>query len=187
MTLRRLPGAIVLGLVAALVTHAVLFGGEHAWGGAYHSALLQFTLAAVTGLTAAAGALLWTGAACAADGTVLAARMRSLLPGWFSVAVCGTGWYVLGECLETAHAGVPLLAVLAIVALSAWLVLRFAAIALRALAEIVLLVVRLLDVQRQRRVAFELTRRIAPRYAQDDKAWRRFTRPPPVEFALTRA
>ena len=181
VTLRQLPGAIVLGLVAALVTHAVLFGGEHAWGGAYHSAFLEFTLAAVTGLTAAAGALLWSGARCAADGTVLAARMRAMLPGWGAIAAAGTAWYLLGERLEAAHAGVPLLAVVLILALAAWIVLRVAATAVRALAGIVFAIVRLLVVHRRIRLPFDVAWREAPRYAHDDKYWaRRFTRPPPV-------
>lgn len=180
MTLRQLPGATVLGLVTALVSHAVLFRGEHAWGGAYHSALLQLTLAAVAGLTAAAGALLWSGAGCVADGTVLAARMRELLPGWGAVTASGAAWFALGERLESAHAGVPFLAIVLILAFAAWLVFRFATAALRVLAGIVFAIARPLVVRH-----CEPVRRLeipaALRQAQRDTVWRaRLLRAPPV-------
>jgi hypothetical protein len=179
VTLRQLPGATVLGLVAALVAHAVLFGKEHAWGGAYHSAFLQLTLAAVAGLVAAAGALLWSGARCAADGTVLAARMRSMLPGWGAIAVAGAVWYTLGERLEARHAVVPLAAIVLLLVLIAWLLTRLASAALRALATFVFAIAR--GAKRESRPPFAFVRRVAPHYAQDERAWhRRFTRPPPV-------
>ena len=182
MTLRQLPGAIVLGLVCALAAHAALFGGEHAWGGAYHDALLQFTLAAVAGLIGAVGALLWSGARCAADGTVLAVRMRALLPGWAVVAASGAAWFTLGERLEPAHAGVPLAAVIVSLAAAAWLVHRFAAQALRALAGFVFAIAVALDalphpkpVERPRHGG------LAPARAQRDTVWRaRLLRAPPV-------
>lgn len=179
MTLRQLPGAIVLGLVAALTAHAVLFGGEHAWGGAYHSALVQFTLAATTSIITAAGALLWSGARGAADGTVLAARLRELLPGWGAVLTSGAACYVLGERLEAAHASVPLLAIVVVLALAAWLVLRFTSVALRALAGIVFAIVRGV-MRREQSIAWRPSTTPLRGFAQDDKPWRRFTRPPPV-------
>lgn len=134
----------------------------------------------MTGIVAAAGALLWSGARCAADGTVLAARMRCLLPGWAAIAASGTGWFVLGEHLESAHAGVPLFAIVIALALAGWLVRRCASVALRALAEFVFTIVR--GPERARRLFFNSVRRIAPCYAQDDNGlwWRRFSRPPPV-------
>lgn len=177
---RRLPGAIVLGLVAALASHAVLFGGEHAWGGAYNSALLELTLTGLAALAAAGGALLWSGAGYAADGTVLAVRMRELLPGPAAVAAAGAAWFALGECLESAHAGVPLLAIAVALSLASWLLLRFASVALRALAEFVFIIVR--GVERARRLLFDFVARVVPCYAQDDNElwWRRFSRPPPA-------
>lgn len=190
MNLRQLPGATVLGLVAALVAHAALFGGEHTWAGAYHSAFLQFTLAATAGLVAAAGALLWSGAQYTADGTVLAARLRPMLPGWGATAACAAGWYVLGERLETAHAAVPLVAIVGILLLAAWAALHFASAALRLLAGIVFAITTAL--QCRARLPFDFAR--FDRYARNDEAcddnaaWsRRFSRPPPVRLALTRA
>ncbi len=134
----------------------------------------------MTGIIAAAGALLWSGARCAADGTVLAARLRKLVPSWRAVAASAACWFVLGERLETAHSGVPLLAVVVALALAAWLVLRLASIALRALAGFVFAIVR--GAFNQKRLSFDFVRREAPHYAADDKGlwWRRFSRPPPV-------
>lgn len=179
--IRRLPAATVLGLVAALVTHAVLFGGEHVWGGAYHSALLELTLAAVTSLTAATAAFLWSGAHCAADGTVLASRLRAMLPGWAAIAASGAGWFALGECLESAHAGVPLLAVAVMLALVAWMLRRFASVALRALAEFVFIIASAVAVSHRQNFVWRPSTTSLRGFAQDEKLWRRrFTRPPPV-------
>jgi hypothetical protein len=181
VTLRQLPGALVLGLVTALVSHAVLFGGEHAWGGNYHSFFLQFTLAAIVGLMAATGALLWSGAHYAADGTVLAGRMRDMLPRWIAVAISGAGWYALGEILEAPHAGVPFLAIVAILALTAWLLRRCASSALRALASFVFAIAIALATPCRRELIRRLEIPAALRQAQRDTVWcRRFSRPPPV-------
>lgn len=177
---RQLPGTTVLGLVAALVTHAVLFGGEHVWGGAYHSALLELTLAALTSLTGAAAAFLWSGARCAADGTVLASRLRAMMPGWAAIAASGAGWFALGERLESAHAGVPFVAIAVMLALVAWMLRRFASVGLRALAGIVFAIAR--GLQREQGTAWRPSTTPLRRFAQDDsELWRRrFTRPPPV-------
>lgn len=178
---RRLPGATVLGLVAALASHAVLFGGEHAWGGTYNSVLLELTLTGLAGLAAAAGALLWSGSRCAADGTVLAVRMRELLPGSAAVAAAGAAWFALGECLESAHAGVPLLAIAVTLALASWLVLRCASVALRALAEFVFIIASAIALPRRQNFVWRPSTTPVQGFAQDDKLWRRrFTRPPPV-------
>jgi hypothetical protein len=181
VTLRQIPGAIVLGLVAALVTHAVLFGKEHAWGGAYHSTFIELTLAAVTGLTSAAGALLWSGARCTADGTVLAARVRSMLPSWGGIATLGAAWFTLGERLEAAHAGAPLLAIVVILALTAWIMLRFVSAALRALAGIVFAIAtacRVIDLSLGK---LGIARGAPPLNIARDTVWRaRLLRAPPV-------
>lgn len=181
VTLRQLPGATVLGLLAAIVAHGVLFGGSHAWGGAYHTALLLLAFAAVVGLTAGALALLWSGERCAADGTILAARLRELMPGWSAVAVSAAGWFMLGECLEVAHSGVPLLILVVILSASAWMVRSFASFALRALAGIVFAIALALHARCQ---SERLEGRSAPSplrgYARDS-VWRaRLLRAPPM-------
>jgi hypothetical protein len=183
VTLRQLPGAAVLGLVAALVTHVLLFGREHAWGGSYHDALLDLTLAATAALASATGALLWSGARCAADGTVLAARIRELLPGWGVVAAFGAAWFAFGERIEPAHDGVPVLAIVVVLAVTAWLIVRFATAALRLLADFVFAIAIAIAAlcHPEPLDGMGLRTPAAPRQAQRDTVWcRRFSRPPPV-------
>ncbi len=182
MTLRQLPGASVLGLVTALVAHGILFGGRHAWGGVYHDALLQLTFAAVIALTAATAALLWTGARYAADGTILAARLRELLPSWSAVAVFAVGWFAFGECLEAVHPGVPLLAIAVLLSACAWLIWRVALAALRVLAGFVFAIAFALEARRYVQ-PLEARFRTSPLrgYAQEDHFWcARLLRAPPM-------
>jgi hypothetical protein len=135
----------------------------------------------MTSVITAAGALLWSGARCAAGGTVLASRLRGLLPGWAAVAVSGAGWFVLGERLEAAHANVPLLAIVVVLALAVWLVLRFASVALRALAGIVFAIVCAGKDLESPFNKFRVTRGRAPHHAARDTVWRaRLLRAPPV-------
>jgi hypothetical protein len=131
--------------------------------------------------------LLFSGARFAADGTVLAARVRDLLPGWGGVAVSGAGWFALGERLEAGHAVVPLVAIVFVLALAAWLIVRVAAAALRLLAGIVFAIARLVSCQVEPAEA-PLKLPAALRQAPRDTAWcRRFSRPPPVLIASPRA
>lgn len=44
------PGALALGLPAALLAHTVVFGGDHSLGGAYHQALAVGAILASAGL-----------------------------------------------------------------------------------------------------------------------------------------
>lgn len=181
MALRQLPGATVLGLVTALVAHAVLFGGGHAWGGAYHGALLEFIGATMTGLIAGASALLWSGARCAADGTVIAARIRALLPSSQALAAAATAWLCLGECFEPAHAGAPALLMLLVLAGSAWIVSRLAATALGLLAGLVFAIARPLRMRHGEPVGAQPCFLAPLRQAQRDRAWSALKlRAPPV-------
>jgi len=178
VTLRRVPAALALGLVAALAAHAALFDGGHAMGGAYAGILVD--LAALGGAGLAATVVLLAGARTAADGTVLAARIRELLPGWGEITTSGALWYALGERLEVAHAGVPFFAVVVILALAAWLVLRVASAALRALADIVFAIVRLVGCQAEP-IEAPLKVSSALARAHRDTVWRaRLLRAPPV-------
>ncbi len=52
VTLRKVPGALALGLLASLAAHATLFGGEHAMGGGYHALLMQSALCGALSLHA---------------------------------------------------------------------------------------------------------------------------------------
>jgi hypothetical protein len=180
VTLRQFPAAVVLGLVAALVAHAALFGGEHAMGGAYNAPLLEFGAAAAAALAAALGTMLWSASRYAADGSVLARRAAGSFPGFGSLAIAATAWFAFGECVEPAHAGVPLVATAAALLAACWAVLRFARAVVAVVARVVF------------RLAFapphpepvegRLHLLVELRQAQRDRLWaRRFTRPPPVQ------
>jgi hypothetical protein len=121
-----LPGALALGLVAALLAHTAAYGGSHAMGGVYHGALLGLSEIAVVFSTVAALAMAWSGARRVANGSVLAARLRDFLPGWTPIAASALGWFVLAEHLEPHHAEAPLLVLGALLAFASWLVLAVA-------------------------------------------------------------
>ncbi len=122
MTLRKVPGALALGLLASLAAHATLFGGEHAMGGGYHALLVQSALGGALSLMLFFGGLAWTEAGRTSDGSVLAARLRERLPavGWILPAT--VLWYNLAEAIEPHHAGVPPIAVVLVLAVAAWLI-----------------------------------------------------------------
>jgi hypothetical protein len=135
-----MPGAIALGLLASLFTHAVLFGNGHSVGGTLHEVLLQGVAATAVALVVAWVALAWSGRHIA-DGSVLGARLSARLPAWPSVAVCAAAWYGLIEHAEASHAGpsaaiaiAALIIVAAVVCLSAEALVRSIALAVVAIA-----------------------------------------------------
>jgi hypothetical protein len=137
---RKMPGAIALGLLASLFTHAVLFGNGHSVGGTLHEVLLQGVAATAVALVVAWVALAWSGRHVA-DGSVLGARLSARLPGWPSVATCAAAWYALIEHAEASHAGpgaamaiAALIAAAAIVCLFAKALVRSIALAIVAVA-----------------------------------------------------
>jgi hypothetical protein len=135
---REFPGAVILGLLAALAAHMLMFGGDHAMGGAYHALLLQIALAGALSLFVFFAALTLGNADGAADGSIVAARLRERIPRAAAVLVTATAWYAVAEGIEHHHASPsPLLALLALAAAS-WIVLHLAGAALRALAAAVL-------------------------------------------------
>ncbi|MBV8147774.1 MAG: hypothetical protein JO092_01640 [Candidatus Eremiobacteraeota bacterium] len=178
MTLRQTPGALVLGLVAALVGHAALFGGEHAIGGAYHSLLLQVAAAAGFGFGGALGALLWSGARFAADGSVLATRIAAHLPGLPGVAVSTALWFSLGERLEPHHAGTPLAFALVALLGAAALILGIARALVRWIAHIAFAISRAKTCGAVVRARADTNGPVFR--AQRDATGRRFARPPPI-------
>jgi hypothetical protein len=102
---RTFVTAALLGLPIALFAHALVFGGEHAAGGAFSSAAL------------AAGALglvlvIALHSRCLVQGSVLAARLRDRLPSFIGLAATGTIWFGALELCENAHS-LPLLAIAA--------------------------------------------------------------------------
>ncbi len=178
VVLRKVPGALALGLLASLGAHAALYGNEHAMGGGYHAAFVQVAIATVLSVFLGLSALAWSAAGRVPDGSVLAARLNDRIPGLAALGSATALWFGLAEALEPHHAGAPpLLMLLALVAV-AWLVRRIALAAIKILA----------------RVVFGIAQ---PRFSPRTPSWsrrprtpalrrvffgarRRFARPPPI-------
>jgi hypothetical protein len=180
VTLRKVPGALALGLLASLVAHAALFGGDHTMGGAYHALLLQVALAGGLSLLIFFGSVAWS-ARDPADGSILAARLRERLPSLSAVLAAAAAWYGLAESLEPAHAAAsPILLVVAL-GLAAWLVRRAARSIAEAFAAAVLAILRTSfsprtpawNRRRKRSFVLQIVR----------PECRRFARPPPIASA----
>jgi hypothetical protein len=122
VTLRKVPAALALGLLASMLAHGGLYGGEHAMGGGYHAALVQMALAGAVGLFLFFGLLAASGKNAVVDGSVLAARLLERLPGYGSLCIAAGAWYGVAECLEPQHAAASLLAVPLLLAAASWLV-----------------------------------------------------------------
>jgi hypothetical protein len=183
VTLRKVPGALALGLLASLAAHALLYGGEHAMGGAYHALLVQAALAGGVSLLAFFGALAWSESR-AADGSVLAARLRERLPGLTSILPAAALWYAAAEAIEPHHADASPIASLLSLAVAAWLVLRLASWIVDALAGAVIAVLRASFSPRT--PTWKRRPRSRPILRRALRARRLFARPPPIA-ALRRA
>lgn len=185
VTLRKAPGVLVLGLVASLVAHAALYGGQHAIGGAYHEVLLQMAVAGALGFIALIGAVAWTQSGSATDGSVLAARLRERLPGVGSVIAAAAASYAVIEAIEPHHAGAPGIALLAALAAASYAALRLAHAITDAFARAAIAISRTFFAPRapawRRRPRARLIAR------RSFAARRRFARPPPIAFAPPRA
>lgn len=122
MTLRKVPAALALGLLASMLAHGGLYGGEHAMGGGYHAALVQTALAGAVGLFLFFGLLAASGKNSVVNGSVLAARLLERLPGYGPLCIAAAAWYGVAECLEPQHAAASLLGVPLLLAAASWLV-----------------------------------------------------------------
>jgi hypothetical protein len=134
MTLRQLPGALILGLLASLIAHAVAFSDGHAQGGAYHNALTALAAFGGVGFLLVAGYAAVATAGPYAQGSVIAARLSSLLPGNAAIGLSALGWFAATESLESAHTVAPLLLVAVLLALTTFAMGILAHVALRAIA-----------------------------------------------------
>jgi hypothetical protein len=176
--LRKVPGALALGLLASLAAHAVLYGGEHAMGGGYHALFLQAAITGVLGLLVGFGALAWSGAGGTADGSILAARLSSRLPGGAAILASASLWFVVGEGVEPHHAGAaPWLMVLCLTAAS-WIVRLLARTLAAYLARAVFAVARLAFSPRTPN--WTRRPRLQPIRHRVQCVRRRFARPPPI-------
>lgn len=181
VTLRKVPGALILGLLASLAAHAALYGGGHAMGGSYHGLLVEAALAGALGLLAIFGAIAWSESGATADGSVVAARLRTQLPQTPWVLLAAGLWYAAGEAIEPHHAAAPLIASLCLIMAFAYAVLWLARVATAALARAVLAITGASfsprPPLRQRRP------RPRPFQRRACYARRRFARPPPIAVA----
>jgi len=182
MRARELPGAVALGLLASLLAHTAAYGGGHAMGGAYHTALVAGAAGGALGALIAALSLAWASAGRALDGSILAARLRAGLPSWPLLTLAATAWFAFGETLEAHHDGVAIPLVAAALVASAYVVLFFARMALSFLAAIVIAI--RVDAFAPRLSTWQrLTLLPAPVPRHLLRADRRYARPPPSVFA----
>lgn len=178
MTLRQMPGALLLGLLASLAAHALAFGQGHTEGGAYHGFLMNLALCgAGTGLCAAMLAAFGRAPTCA-QGSILACRLAAFVPGVRVVAASGLAWFAAIESFEPAHAGVSLLVVAAGMLLAALALRHLALFVLRLLAQLALSTARPGFAMR---APFVLRRAVAPAFVPARIfAPHHVTRPPPA-------
>jgi hypothetical protein len=134
MQIRRLPGALGIGLLASLLAHAVSFGESHVQGGAFHAVFSWLGYAAILGFVMAGTVSAFGGAARCQSGSLLASRLSELVPGRAALLLSAIGWFVLGESLEPAHAPAPLALILAAILLVALALQAAARLLLRAIA-----------------------------------------------------
>jgi hypothetical protein len=185
VVLRKVPGALALGLLAALCAHATLYGGSHAIGGAYHALLLQISLACTLGFLALIAAVAWSQSGSSTDGSVLAARLRERLPGIGFVIADAAGWYVAVEAIEPHHAGAPLIALLVALIAASYAALRLARVITDAFARAAIAIWRASFSPRAPAWHRRPRGRLIARRCFLTR--RRFARPPPIAFASARA
>ncbi len=176
MSLRQLPGALILGLLASLVAHAAGFGDGHMAAGAYHELLSTLAFAGAGGALITAVIAAFGKAGSCAQGSVLASRLCTWIPGASAVALAGGAWFTLIESLEPAH-GPASFAIVALAMLAAALALRgLAVLTARALARCAITIVRVAVAPRK---VFFVGHYSAPATVTPHFARRIVTRPPP--------
>lgn len=181
MTLRKVPGALALGLLASLAAHASLYGGSHAMGGAYHELLAQVALASALALVLFFGAFAWNGSRGVTDGSIVSARLREWLPSSGALWSATGAWYLLAETIEPHHAGAPAIGVIAALTIAAWLILRIARSAAELIAGAVIAVLR--TSFSGRTPCWKKRARTSPVVRRIPVVRRRFARPPPIAIA----
>ncbi|MBV8197270.1 MAG: hypothetical protein JO263_03990 [Candidatus Eremiobacteraeota bacterium] len=182
MTLRKVPGALALGLLASLGAHAVLYRGAHAMGAEYHALLLQLAGVGLAALLVAFAAAARQGANGTADGSILAARLGRRLPAPWLVFAAATGWFNLAETLEPHHGSAPIALTALALAGSAWLIVILARGLLGALARVAIAVAKIAFAARTRVARRVLSSVPPPKPVSYER--RRFARPPPPIVSL---
>ncbi len=183
MSLRQLPGALILGLLASLVAHAAGFGEGHMEAGAYHESLAIFAFAGAGGALVAAIVAAFGSCGNCAQGSVLAARLCSWIPRARAVAAAGGVWFAFIESLEPAHGPASFLIISLVMLTAAILLRRLAVLTARALACCAIAISRLATAPR---TVFVVRRYASPAIVTPHLARRIVTRPPP-RLVLTSA
>jgi hypothetical protein len=174
---RQLPGIASLGLLAALLAHTACYGGDHAVGGPYHTALLLAAIGGVGLVALAAGTLALMGARRHADGSILASELRSGIPGPVALMASGAAWFAAIETLEPHHASAPLAAVAVAIAIAAVAIAWAARALIDAVAQVAFAIG---SSPFHKRTAFRRHQFSPPSSARAVAfAYRRFARPPP--------
>lgn len=176
MSLRQLPGALILGLLASLIAHAAGFGGSHTEAGAYHELLSILAFAGAGGSLAAAICAAFGNCGRCAQGSILASRLCAWIPGAGAVALAGGVWFSFIESLEPAH-GTASFIIIALAMLIAALTLRLIAVlTARVLATCAIAIARVATAPR---TVFFPRRYETPAIVTPHLARRIVTRPPP--------
>lgn len=175
--LRQLPGLATLGLLAALLAHEAVFGGSHVAGGAYHVALILTALAGSGSLVLLGAAFAAAGGRRLAEGSVLAADLRAIVPPVPGLLGSATFWFAAIERCEPQHHGVavaPLLCALVLATLVVAVVARWA------IEQVARAVLEFTQPAHRRRLRFVQYWFAPPPSARAVAfAYRRFARPPP--------
>jgi hypothetical protein len=177
--LRQLLPAASLGLLAALLAHTASYGDSHVIGGAHHVALELLALAGAGGFVMLVAALAWLGAGRHADGSVLAAALRPLVPGPGSLLVSTTFWFVAIESVEPEHAVHAPILLIACCLIAAAASVSFAAKwFVHAVATIALAIAHPTFARRPATYSRRFEQHSSAR--RTDFVYRRFARPPPM-------
>jgi hypothetical protein len=176
--LRQLPGVAILGLVASLLAHLASYGGNHEAGGAYHRTLELLALGGVGVFVASVAALAWLGTRRQADGSILAAALRPLVPPAAALAFSASLWFAAIESLEPQHLWHASILVVALCLIVASLLVTLVARAIvRAIAAVVFAIAREPFLRRPCCYRRRFVHRSSARRAAF--VYRRFARPPP--------
>jgi hypothetical protein len=150
-------------------------------GGAYSGLLAQAAIAACFGFVLCFAALAWSGSRLAAEGTILAARLRERLPAAPALFASASLWYAGAEAVEPHHAGVAPVVVAITLAAAAWLALRLARAVVGVLADAAIAIQRITFTPRT--PSWKRRLRLQPVRRRSLWARRRFARPPPMAIS----
>ncbi len=183
--LRKVPGALALGLLASLLGHTLLFGTDHAMGGEFHATLVILVFAAGTGLLTTFAALAWAGTSQTADGSVLGVRLNQRLPGLGAIFPTSVVFFAIGESLEPPHVDQGIITTLFVLLAASWVVSAIARAAVKTLAEFAIAIVRTRFAAREPIGIVFSELPVIVRRAPMTR--RRFARPPPTTTTLAHA